>query len=301
MRTPFLAVILAASALVPAYAATPVARDMTCPIGGGAFKFAPPASYSTSGTRPDGKPIGQSAFPLPLPECPDNGLVLYKEYSPDEVAKLEPLIASDEYKAMRGADTQYYRAYWLMKAMGVDAEDYLWVLLQASWEAESKPELRQRYLTELAETSAAVAPKLDDLNWVGMEARAVNALRELGRFDEALARLDQISLVPLDVRLPPGQPSDPAVQQARQKRAWLAFLKELRPAIERKDASVEPLDLLPRGVALDRCIDDAAGLSEHGKTWCEGQTAALAQLRTAREQLAREAAALRQSREASGR
>lgn len=302
MRRLFLAFFLAASASVPAGAATTATtRDMTCPIGGAAFKFSPPASYSTSGTRPDGKPIGKSAFPLPLPECPDNGLVLYKEYTPAEVAKLEPLIASDAYKALRSADTQYYRAYWLMKEMGVDAEDYLWVLLQASWEADGKPELRQRYLTELADASAAVAPKLDDLNWVGMEARSVNALRELGRFDEALARLDKISLVPLDVRVPAGAPESAAVKQARQKRAWLEFLKELRPAIERRDSSAEPFDLLPRSVALGRCIDNSATLSDHSKTWCEGQATAIAELRTARDALAREADALSQSRENSGR
>src|SRR5687767_13322270 len=250
MRKLVLAAALAAAPLVPATAGTPVTRDMTCPIGGASFQFTTTGSYTSFGTRPDGKPYGSWTFPLALPECPDNGLVLYKEYTPEEVAKLEPLVASEAYQALRRTDTQYYRAYWLMKQMGLAPEDYLWVLLQASWEADGRPELRARYLTELVEGSAEAPPRLDDLNWVGMEARAVNALRELGRFDDALARLDMISLAPLDVTVPPGAAGDAAVQQAKQRRAWFTFLKDLRRVIERKDATAEPFDLIPRTVAL---------------------------------------------------
>ena len=180
MRNLFL---VAAFALVPAaaLAQAPAAETMTCPIGGGSFSFTPPGSVTATGERPDGKPFGSTTFPVAVPECPDNGLVLYKDYTPEEVAKLEPIVASEAYQALRKADTPYYRAYWLMKAMGLPPERYLWALLQASWEAEAKPELRKRYLTELAEASAAVPARPGDLNWIGMEGRAINALRELGR------------------------------------------------------------------------------------------------------------------------
>ena len=79
-------------------AATPVIETMTCPIGGGSFSFTTATGYTTSGERPDGKPYGSWNFPLALPECPDNGLILYKDYTAEEIAKLEPIIASEAYR-----------------------------------------------------------------------------------------------------------------------------------------------------------------------------------------------------------
>src|SRR3954469_22527421 len=155
MRLPLLALALAA----PAAAAVPAPRTMTCPVGGASFTYRPAPAMVPSGERPDGRPYSTGIVPAPLPECPDNGLILYKDYEPDEVAKLEPLVASEAYQALRKEDTPYYRAYWLMKAMGVGPERSLWALLQASWEAEARPELRKRYLAELVEASASVPPR----------------------------------------------------------------------------------------------------------------------------------------------
>ena len=299
MRRLILAAAFAAAPLAAAGAA-PTSQAMTCPIGGASFTYTRPAPQSVPGTRPDGKPYGAVA-PPPLPECPDNGLVLYKEYSAEEVAKLEPLIASPAFQAMRESDTQYYRAYWLMKEMGLAPEDYLWVLLQASWQADGKPELRARYLGELVEASAKVPPNPSSLNWVGMEAHAINALRELGRFDEARSRIDMVSLQPLDVQIPTGAASNPAVQAARKRRTWLSFLKTLKTVIERKDSSLEPLELLPRAVALDKCIDEEASQTGPAKSFCEGQATVIASVKENRARLAREMEALRTSRETSGR
>jgi hypothetical protein len=296
-----IAALLASAPLVPTSAGLPVTKSMTCPIGGGTFDYTTSASYTTFGTRPDGKPYGSWTFPMALPECPANGLVLYKDYTPEEVAKLEPLVASEAYQALRQADTQYYRAYWLMKEMGLGPEAHLWALLQASWEADGKPELRARYQTELVEASAKVPLEPTSLNWVGMEARAVNALRELGRFDEALARLDKVPTAPLDVTIPQGTSESAPVREAKQRRAWLTYLKELRAVIERKDVSPEPLDLIPSNVALGRCIDEAATLGEHQRAFCEKETVKVEAMRASRTASQAELDALRRPREEAGR
>ncbi|HYD39061.1 MAG TPA: hypothetical protein VEA60_15695 [Allosphingosinicella sp.] len=294
MRNLF-AVAAAALALAaaPAAAGVPVTETMTCPIGGGSFAFTTTASYSTYGERPDGKPYGSWTFPLALPECPDNGLVLYKDYTPEEVARLEPLVASEAYQALRKEDTPYYRAYWLMKAMGLGPERYLWALLQAGWEAEPRPELRARYLAELAEASAAVPPRPADLNWIGMEGRAINALREIGRFDEASERLARVPLAGLDMA---GES-----QEAKSRRAWHGYFTSLKAVIGRRDSSVEPLEMLPRTVAFGRCLDRADALDENGKAFCARESAGVDELRAARAKMDREMEALRQSRDASGR
>lgn len=295
MRNLFLAAAVAALALAAgtASAGAPVTETMTCPIGGGSFPFTTTASYSTYGERPDGRPFGSWTFPLALPECPDNGLVLYKDYTPDEIARLEPLIASEAYQALRKEDTPYYRAYWLMKSMSLGPERYLLALLQASWEAEPRPDLRKRYLAELAEVSAAVPPSPSDLNWIGMEGRAVNALRELGRFDEASARLAKLPLAGLEAA---GES-----QEAKSRRGWHSFFTAIKPVIERGDSSIEPLEMLPRSVAFGRCLDRADTLGETDKAFCAKHSAGVDELRVARAKMAKEMEALQQSREASGR
>lgn len=292
---------LALLAAAPAGAATPVTETMTCPIGGTSFTFATTASLTTLGERPDGKPYGSFVFPSPLPECPENGLVLYKDYDAEEVARLEPLVASEAYQALRAGDAQYYRAYWLMREMGLGPERYLWALLQASWEADGKPALRARYQAELAEQSAKVEPRPADLGWIGMEGRAINALRELGRFDEALARLDKVPLLGLDIELPVEGDDARVSAEARARRGWRTFFTGLRAAIERRDANPEPFDMIPRRLALGRCIDQADGLDEHQRAFCSRESAAVEEMRAARVKVAEETDALSRPREDSGR
>jgi hypothetical protein len=298
------AVLLAAVPPAPAAAGVPVTQTMKCPIGGAEFRFTSTASYSTWGERPDGKPYGSWRFPLALPECPDNGLVLYKDYTAEEVAKLEPLVASGAYQALRAADTPYYRAYWLMREMGVEPERYLWALLQASWEADGKPELRARYLAELAEASARVEPRPGDLNWIGMEGRAVNALRELGRFDEALARLEKVPLLSLDIAIPEGEAVPAETQEARNarvRRGWLGYFKSLRAVMERRDKSAEPLDMIPRRFALASCLDGGDKLGEHDKAFCEKEKEGVEELRAARAKLDQDLQAVNRPRDEAGR
>ena len=286
------ALAAAVSPLAGLRAQAPASVKMNCPIGGEPFDFAPVPSGTALGERPDGKPYGSRVAPSPLPECPDNGRVLYKDYEPEEAAKLEPLIASEAYRALQQSDTQYYRAYWLMKEMGVAPERYLIALLQAGWEADAKPELRARYLAELAEASAAVEPRPADLNWIGMEGRSINALRELGRFDEALERLDKLPMEALDA---------PTGAQAEALKRWSQYLLNLRAALERKDSSSEPLDMIPRAVALARCLDGGDALADASREYCEKESAAVEQLRGQRDAKAKELETLRRSRDASGR
>ena len=251
MRKLLLAALLAAPAFGGGAAAqTGAAETLSCPIGGKAFEYKGPPPAPVIGARPDGKPYGPAASPRPLPECPENGLVLYKDYTEEEVAKLEPLIASDAYKALRESDTSYYRAHWLMREMGLEPKDYLFVLLQAAWQADGDPELRARYLTEFADGTATLDARPTDINWIGMEARAVNALRELGRFDEASARLAKIPLATLKAA------SADKAEQGR-RRAWLEYVTDLKAVIARQDASLEPVDMVPRQVATERCAREA--------------------------------------------
>jgi hypothetical protein len=247
MRSLALALVLLASA-APAAAGIPVTQRMTCPIGGERFDFATTASYSTFGSRPDGLPYGSWTFPLALPECPGNGLILYKEFGPQELRRLEVLIGEDAYQALRsGGDVQYYRLAWLLRGMEAPRDDQLWALVQAGWQAEVGSPLRARYLSEPADLSA-----------FAFRARRINALRELGRMDEAAALLAR---TPLD-RL------RALSDDIRGRDGWLGYYERIAAIVERRDASAEPLDFIPKVQAAMRCVDQAAALDDWQRSYC---------------------------------
>jgi hypothetical protein len=247
--------LLLASA--PAAAGTPIRIPSVCPIGGEQFSYGGTASYSTWGARPDGKPYGSWTFPFELPECPGNGLIVYKTFDEGELARLRPIIESDRFRALRtGGDSQYYRAYWLMREMGSPPADYLSVLLQATWEAPVGSPLRARYLDELAQGMAGQGGEPADLVGFVMRARWINALRELGRFDEAAVLLARTSLEPLST-LDEGQ-----------SRGVREYDQTMGRLIARRDGSAEPFDAIPQSVMAGRCIDHAESLSEDARAYC---------------------------------
>lgn len=245
-------------------AGTPYTQQMTCPIGGETFAFATTASYSTYGSRPDGKPYGSWHFPLDLPECPSNRLIVYKEqFSPAELERLGELIARPDYRALAG-EAQYYRLYWLLREMGEPPLDVLWALVRAGWQAETA-ERRNRYLEEFAAGMAAIAGDPSNVAEFAMRGRWINALRELGRFTDASALLARTSMHPL--RQAVGDP-----QQAEQHEGLLGYYDLLRRLIDRRDARAEPLDAIPPQVAVEHCLLEAASLHEADRAFCASRS-----------------------------
>ena len=235
----------------PAQAGTPYEEQMTCPVGGETFTYIATGSFSTFGSRPDGKPYGSWTFPMPLPECPTNKLVMYRDFLPEEIAQLTQLAQSADYVALHG-ETPYYRAQWLATRMDAGKADYpLWILLRATWEADDDLPRKARYQAEFVERSAAFPidpPKVETLI---LRFRVANALRELGRFDEALIALDTITL---DVPTP--LVGDPIIdnEEDREAREYLSEQSALlREYIARRDTSSEPVRMVPESTAASIC------------------------------------------------
>lgn len=230
----------------PHYAPT----DTICPVGGEAFKAPSLMHYSTFGSLPDGQPIGSVGFPILLPECPGNGLVVYEEFKPDAVAKLTPLLAGAAYKAMRGRETAYYRAHWIAGQLG-QADTALWLLLNATWETKNDSagkDRADRYGAAFVEAVRARPANSKDLQAVALRARAANALRELKRFDEAEALRASIAI-------DPGASGGDAEEAAAERKGWSAFLRALAGPIARRDASRYPIDMMPDRQAAFRCLE----------------------------------------------
>lgn len=264
----------------PAAAGFPVPQKVECPVGGKSFTHMTTGSYSIWGYRPDGKPYGSWDFPLELPKCPDNGLVVFDQFTEEEIDRLKALVAGAEYKALRDSETSYFLAAWLMERLGRPPINVAWVMVQASWQADGRPELKKRYQELYVDRIRALPKPEEGTDWLLMQARAVNGLRELGRFDEARALLASLDLKPLDVPVPAEKTEAVAgsigrrlvnhdeVRQARRKRDFLNQFKELAKLIDARNSASEPLHMIPRREAAARCRDSAETLPAADRAYC---------------------------------
>lgn len=237
-------------------------RSVTCPVGGETFTAWHPAHYSTYLSRPDGKPGSSVEMPIPLPVCPSNGLVIYREFDAAAVAKLTKLLATPEYRAMVTADSTFYRAQWLAAKLGEPERVSLGLLMRAIWQVKPpadrtgqpmlSAEKARAYQEEFARRAAALAPEPLDETFVVIQLRGVNALRETGQFEQAEARL-------------------PALREwarAAKLEGAVKFIEPLAGAIARRDPSLEPLDLLDRRSAAHACLDEERTLSAFDRSFC---------------------------------
>jgi hypothetical protein len=220
---------------------------MTCPVGGEAFTGPSLMHYSTFGALPDGQPIGSIDFPVLMPECPGNGMIIYDKFTPENATKLAPFVASPAYKAMRDSETSYYRAHWLAKSAG-NSEQAAWLLLSATWQAKKTDptgEQARRYNSEFVAIVRGLPADASSFPSIALRARAANALRELGRFDEAEAMRASVTMAP-DAGGPEGK---------RNREGWGDYLARLAPPIARKDNSREPIDIADERMAVSRCLN----------------------------------------------
>lgn len=190
-----LSVLLCLAAIDVAPATTMGKMVRTCPIGGEKYDSFAIFSTSSFGIRLDLRRGGPAAH-LPTPECP-NGFVVYKdekEFTPEEIATLTPLVASEAYQRLRGSHMLSYRTFHLLKALGAPEANLGWSLMQAAWEAEDAGDesLRQTYLSEaqpifmrLREAGGA----RNDMFWMA-HILVAEIARQQARFDEAAALLD---------------------------------------------------------------------------------------------------------------
>lgn len=255
MRRAVIALAMAACA-VPAHAGFPVESEETCPVGGEKFKYTTTGSYSTFGERPDGKPFGSWSFPLAMPECPSNHLVVYREFKPEEIAPLTTLVKSREYKALR-RETQYFRAAWLAERMDpADPLSGTFLLLSATWETDGDPKTKARYQRAFAAAASAKPVDPKDTATLVLRYRLANAYRELGEFALANTALDSLPQDALDVAVPTGDDVPYEVESDAATRRYLFdMIPKMRAVIAGGDTSSEPLALMDDDFVAALCAD----------------------------------------------
>ncbi|SFK63987.1 hypothetical protein SAMN04488036_101821 [Shimia haliotis] len=117
----------------PAAAGTPVNRPMTCPVGGETFEIITPSSCSTMGRTMSFRPMTTCDWQTHMPACPSNGLPIYRNFSPDDIVRLEQHLSSEKWAEDRKLRPMQ-RAYALAGDMGdTTAPSGFFMLLNAFW------------------------------------------------------------------------------------------------------------------------------------------------------------------------
>lgn len=236
-------------------------RQFTCPLGGA--RFEQDVGYSTFPlvTFPDGSYPGDEGVDAEIPVCPDNGLLIlpdfeasgeaqrmvYSDYSAEDLARLPALIADPSYRAAAD-DGRHIQAWWLASKLGRGA-DLRFTLLQRSTWAAADPALRRKLVERLVEEG----PALIEASGRPEPAKRmqlyliVNGLRELGRFDQALALIDRIEQGGPAVRAP----VDPENMYGPGE-----YAPQMRAVIAAKDMDRFPVALMPSKWANSICGEE---------------------------------------------
>jgi len=87
-----------------------------------------------------------------------------------------------------------------------------------------------------------------DLEWLAMQARAANALRELGRFEESMTLLRTLQREA--VTAPSANDRD-----AGSRRGWGKYLEGLEKAVAERNPASEPWAMLSEDQRISECVD----------------------------------------------
>ncbi|MEG3790135.1 hypothetical protein V1318_08385 [Lysobacter sp. CCNWLW3] len=263
------AALMAIATLIPTpgRAAAPSAEETTqfdvrrfvCPLGGA--EFSQDVGYFSLAlvAFADGSWLGDVHIDAQIPECPGNGLLLipdylgtdessklsYLDYTPEQLAQLPALLKSAEFRRQR----EYSRhdgAQWLATRLGLPAQTRWELLRRGSW-ATVDPAERKRRVTRLVDEGPALIDGFDTPEANKRVARfyVANALRELGRFDEAHSLLDSIVA---SLR------NDPDSETAQSLRSMGPAIADLGEAIEARDD-----DRFPVGMSSDKWASKVCG------------------------------------------
>ena len=255
--------LVAGLAASSASATTVFEREFVCPIGGEEFKANVIGSTSTFGQRADGRPYGGVAV-WPIPECPSNGLLLFKDdFTPEEIAILRVAIATDEFQAMRSEETSRYRLYWLLGELGRPIGQRIGALYRATWQSDDNQERKIRYQAQFVEAATGWERPGDEdedaqEGWFWMNMRAANALRELGYFETGLTHLRFIMG-------PENLPQDKETK-AKAENYRLA----LEPLLQERNPHPEPVNIVPTFQARFRCVT-GPGLTATERKVCSNE------------------------------
>ena len=169
---------------------------LPCPIGGAEFSVDLPSSAGHSTQNLDFKLGGEGVIsPGPVPVCPDNGFVIYRDdLSESEISLLTPYVLSDEYQAMVHEHTPYYRLAKLLDFQGRPVLEVAFTYLRASWEVDTDQTRYGQYASAAAEDFEAYLVDADpkSADYFTSHLLLAELKRRVGIFEGAKAVLGAI-------------------------------------------------------------------------------------------------------------
>ena len=170
-------------------------ETIACPLGGKIFSFRMDRFSTAKGIALDMQPYGAEDLPWPLPQCPDNGFVLYKQkFSPAEVRRLRPLVKQLGF----ASKPVYARAFLMARALNEPLLLQLRLLQVAAWRGGDR--YRQQALPVLARLlKERTQTERSQLDYLLLQAEYQ---RRLGRFAHAQQSVDMAAMAVPEVLEP---------------------------------------------------------------------------------------------------
>lgn len=162
-----------------ALAMTALTVKVKCPFDGEEFEFLTQASGTSFGSMLDGQRYGAIIMPWPIAKCPNDGMVMYKEFTEIEIVLLRPFVESREYQALQKNETDYWLAYILSKRLSAPIYEQVALMQQATWEA-SEGERYERYAKETIKAIDGIKNPPDEMVFFKGEL-----YRRIRKFDKA--------------------------------------------------------------------------------------------------------------------
>lgn len=172
-------------------------EETKCPMGGERFRAFYLGTHSTYGRHLDWEPVSYMRFPIPIPVCPSNGFVIAKkDYSKEELERLKKVIESKTYRDIYAQKHATYYLYAKIKELNEDKfDDYWWLYLNATWEADNCKN-NVRYKEYALEVIAAGKKRLaemkdsEELFWV-LKTVTADMYRRIGDFKSSQELIDK--------------------------------------------------------------------------------------------------------------
>ena len=172
-------------------------EETKCPIGGEKFKALYLGTYSTYGLHLDWEPVSYMRFPVPLPVCPIHGFVVTKkEYGNEELENMKKVVESKAYKEIYAQKHASYYLFAKTKELnGEKFDDYWWLYLNATWEADNCKN-KVRYKEYALEAISAGKKRLAELKdseesyWV-LKTVVADLYRRTGDFKSSQELIDK--------------------------------------------------------------------------------------------------------------
>ncbi|CAB5105330.1 hypothetical protein D3OALGA1CA_1694 [Olavius algarvensis associated proteobacterium Delta 3] len=180
----------------PASALTYSDIEVTCPLDGTTFNVKMAMSGTRLGMRLDRKPLGPIAAPWPVPVCPTDHFVLYKQaFDQNEINDLNKLIGSPEYRNQVEKNSSYYLLAKIYEFQGKPSHEIAHTYLKASWQVErDQPETYAKYASLSLEHFEKFLSEdnLRDPKTLSVEVLCAELERRLALFDSARKRLTRL-------------------------------------------------------------------------------------------------------------